>query len=66
MTFILCDEDRIDELEEALWRIQHKIEGLEEDLKSAVEVAWDRGARTWVRVNYPARAARLEHIYREG
>ena len=36
-----------------------KIEGMEEDLKSAVGVAWNRGAETWVRNNYPAHAARL-------
>ena len=37
-----------------------KIDGLEEDLRSAVEVAWRRGAETWVRNNYPAHVARLE------
>ncbi|TGP27968.1 hypothetical protein EN814_09815 [Mesorhizobium sp. M2D.F.Ca.ET.171.01.1.1] len=30
-----------------------KIEGLEADLDSAVEVAWKRGATDWVRMNYP-------------
>ena len=37
-----------------------KIEGLKEDLKSAVEIAWDRGATEWVRLNYPRDARRLE------
>jgi hypothetical protein len=30
-----------------------KIEGLDADLDSAVEVAWKRGATDWVRMNYP-------------
>jgi hypothetical protein len=30
-----------------------KIEGLDADLDSAVEVAWKRGATNWVRMNYP-------------
>ncbi len=30
-----------------------KIEGLEADLESAVEVAFKRGAVDWVRLNYP-------------
>lgn len=39
---------------------QHKIEGLKEDLRSAVEVAWNRGATQWVKMNYPRDAERLE------
>lgn len=30
-----------------------KIDGLESDLQSAVEVAFRHGAREWVRLNYP-------------
>ncbi len=30
-----------------------KIEGLDADLDSAIEVAWKRGATDWVRMNYP-------------
>lgn len=37
-----------------------KIEGLEADLDSAVEVAFKRGATEWVRLNYPVRYAALE------
>ncbi len=41
-----------------------KIEGLEEDLKSAVTIAWKYGAKDWVRMNYPRLAAALNQ--REG
>ncbi len=37
-----------------------EIDGLEEDLRSAVEVAWNRGATEWVKMNYPKDAERLE------
>ncbi len=37
-----------------------KIEGLEADLKSAIQVAWHRGATKWVKMNYPRDAERLE------
>lgn len=30
-----------------------KIEGLTADLRSAVQVAWKRGAKDWARLNYP-------------
>ncbi|NTG01832.1 hypothetical protein G6L30_17075 [Agrobacterium rhizogenes] len=36
-----------------------KIEGLEADLDSAIEVAYRRGATEWVRLNYPIHYARL-------
>lgn len=36
-----------------------KIEGLDADLDSAIEVAWKRGARDWVRMNYPQHYARF-------
>ena len=36
-----------------------KIEGLEADLDSAIEVAFNRGATDWVRQNYPDRYDRL-------
>lgn len=36
-----------------------KIEGLEADLDSAVEVAFKSGATDWVRLNYPQMFARL-------
>ena len=37
-----------------------KIEGLEYDLCSAVEVAWNHGAKDWVRANYRANADLFE------
>jgi hypothetical protein len=55
------DDPQADEAEALAWAID-KIEGLEEDLKSAIEVAWIRGAKIWVRNNYPAHAARLSRI----
>lgn len=44
------------EMMEALY---DKIEGLEADLESAVEVAFRRGAVEWTRLNYPTIYARL-------
>lgn len=34
--------------------LNDKIEGLEADLESAVEVAFKHGATEWTRLNYPA------------
>ncbi len=34
-------------------RLLDKIDGLEADLDSAVEVAWNLGAKGWVKLNYP-------------
>jgi hypothetical protein len=49
----------VDDAAEALaWAID-KIDGLEADLDSAVEVAWRRGAIDWVRMNYPKHYERL-------
>lgn len=36
-----------------------KIDGLEEDLKSAIRVAYNHGAHDWVRLNYPVMFERL-------
>lgn len=36
-----------------------KVDGLLSDLDSAVEVAYERGATEWTRLNYPAQFARL-------
>lgn len=41
-------------------RAADKIEGLEADLDSAVEVAYRSGATEWVRMNYPAKYAALK------
>lgn len=40
-------------------RWQDKVEGLECDLESAVEVAFNRGATEWTRLNYPKLNERL-------
>lgn len=39
--------------EEDVGKWQDKAEGLEADLRSAVMVAWKRGAHEWCRLNYP-------------
>ncbi|MDR6818489.1 hypothetical protein J2X76_003666 [Neorhizobium sp. 2083] len=44
---------------ELLERALDKIEGLEADLDNAIEVAFQRGAAEWVRLNYPAHYRRL-------
>lgn len=38
-----------------------RIDGLEADLDSAVEVAWNRGATEWVRLNYPSHYAKFTY-----
>lgn len=50
-----------DLLEEAADRL----EGLNADLDSAVEVAFKRGATEWVRLNYPEHFKRLSTAARE-
>ena len=57
---------RLDEIERCEMREivlpsqqQDKIEGLQADLESAVEVVFNRGGEEWVRMNYPALYARL-------
>lgn len=37
-----------------------KINGLKADLDAAVEVAFQHGAKDWVRLNYPEHFKRLE------
>ena len=44
---------------ERLEELQDKIDGLEADLESAVEVAWKRGAKDWVILNYPKLAQKF-------
>jgi hypothetical protein len=34
-------------------RLRDKVEGLESDLRCAVQVAYNRGATLWARLNYP-------------
>ena len=39
----------------------------QQDLKSAVTIAWEYGAKDWVQMNYPRLAASLDkHTLREG
>jgi hypothetical protein len=40
---------------------EDKVEGLLSDLDAAIEVAWNRGAHDWVRVNYPKHYTRFVH-----
>lgn len=47
---------RIEELED-------RIDGLEVDLDSAVEIAYLRGATEWVRLHYPSRYERLQRQF---
>jgi hypothetical protein len=39
--------------------LKAKIDGLEDDLKSAVQVAYDRGGEEWALMNYPSMAESL-------
>jgi hypothetical protein len=48
-----------DAVDDILREAADKIEGLEADLDSAIEVAYRRGATEWVRLNYPIHYARL-------
>lgn len=45
-------EKRVKELEADYADLLDRNEGLEDDLDSAVEVAWKHGAHEWVRLNY--------------
>lgn len=58
-----CCEDYVGAIARAILtereRWQDKIDGLEADLDSAVEVAWKRGAHEWVRLNYPKHSERF-------
>ena len=47
-----------------LMRLNDKIEGLEADLDSAVEVCFKRGATEWVRLNYPEHYKRFTETER--
>lgn len=47
-------------------RWEDKVDGLESDLDNAVETAFDRGAKEWTRLNFPARFARLTAPKSEG
>lgn len=49
----------IDETKEISGYWSDKVEGLEADLDSVVEVAFNRGAHEWVRLNYPEHYERL-------
>ena len=53
---VVADVSLIEAAREAV----DKIEGLEEDLKSAVTIAWKYGAKDWARMNYPRLAASLD------
>ena len=48
-----------DALAERVRVLEDKVEGLTDDLESAVEVAFKRGATEWTRLNYPKRFAAL-------
>jgi hypothetical protein len=37
----------------AIMAERERCEGIEADLDAAIEVAWNRGATDWVRMNYP-------------
>jgi len=47
-------------------RLEDKVDGLTADLRSAVEVAFLRGATEWVRLNYPADFKRLSALNEGG
>jgi hypothetical protein len=40
--------------------VEDSADGLQSDLESAVQVAFDRGAEEWARLNYPSWIERLE------
>lgn len=51
MSNYYCDDCRA--ADRHIDQLNGRIEGLEADLESAVEVAYHRGAQDWVRLNYP-------------
>ena len=54
---------RIGSLEDQNADLIDQVDGLIEDLKSAVEVAYKHGAEEWVRLNYPAEYLTLREKY---
>jgi hypothetical protein len=48
-----CDREYVDAQRCKIEELNDKIDGLESDLTSAVEVAFKRGATEWTRLNYP-------------
>lgn len=40
--------------------LEDKVDGLQSDLESAVQVAYNHGAEEWARLNYPSWIERLE------
>jgi hypothetical protein len=45
--------DTIERQAAEIERLRDKVEGLESDLRCAVQVAYNRGATLWARLNYP-------------
>lgn len=45
--------DEIQRQAKEIERLRDKVEGLDSDLRSAVEVAYQRGAHEWASLNYP-------------
>lgn len=45
--------DEIQRQGEEIERLRDKVEGLDSDLRSSVEVAYQRGAHEWASLNYP-------------
>lgn len=52
-SLIVRSSDEIQRQGEEIERLRDKVEGLDSDLRSAVEVAYQRGAHEWASLNYP-------------
>jgi len=52
--------DTIERQAAEIERLRDKVEGLETDLRCAVQVAYNRGATEWARLNYPGMIEWLE------
>lgn len=55
-TMVSVAKSVLDAKDAEIERLQDKVDGLDEDLMSALEMLWKRGddqAREWVKANYP-------------
>lgn len=62
---VLSDAKMITILAAKVANLQDKIDGLEADLESAIEVAWNHGATDWVRMNYPSHKSNGQFIAKQ-
>lgn len=56
----MTEQEQANQVQDTVEELMDKVEGLSADLDAAIEVAYNRGARDWVALNYPTHYERLE------